>query len=196
MTQNAERSDAVTQSERYTIDPLHSRLGFRVAYFGIGHVDGRFDGYSGSILYDPARPEATRALIEVQSATIETGIADRDRFLRSSAFLNSEAFPVIQFKSKAMQAHEADQFDVEGELTLHGVSRPIRLLATILAVEDEGGRRERLTLHTSCSIDRHDFNLGWEALPEMVDGLVGSRVHLEFEMSARLLAPEGVRAAE
>ena len=113
-------------ADAYTVDPAHSAVVFRALHMGASHAWGRFNDISGTFALDESSPSQSVLDFQVKAASIDTGNAARDKHLKSPDFFNAVQFPVISFKSKSV-TKGADTYDVTGELTLHGVTRPIRL---------------------------------------------------------------------
>ncbi len=117
---------AVAQTQTYTIDSVHSFVWFRVKNLAQAGswVVGRFNEVSGTIVV--AKDVAKSSVeLRINAASVDTGVADRDNHLRSPDFLNVKQFPTITFKSTKIRQLKPDLYEVEGNLTLHGTTRPI-----------------------------------------------------------------------
>src|SRR5271163_2635680 len=108
---------------KYQIDPAHSSAHFSVRHMMIAHVRGEFSKLSGMIVYDSESPANSSIDAEIDAASINTREPQRDAHLKSADFLDVEKFPVITFKSTRVSKVKVDELSVEGNLTIHGVTR-------------------------------------------------------------------------
>ena len=128
---------AVTHSavaaETYEIDPIHSFVLFKVTHFGARYIYGRFTGgLSGMVSFDSAAPDKSAVALEVKTDTLDTGFAQRDKDIKGPDFLNVKQFPAVTFKSKSVQKVTDQQYTVTGDLTFHGVTKPLTVQANIV----------------------------------------------------------------
>src|SRR5438552_4083366 len=112
---------------RWDIDPIHSSAGFTVRHLVISKVRGRFRRWSGSLTLDDARPENSRVEIRIETASIDTDEPKRDDHLRSADFFDAERYPEIVFLGTHIEKDGKDRYQVTGDLTIAGVTRPVRL---------------------------------------------------------------------
>ncbi|MBE9502973.1 MAG: YceI family protein [Proteobacteria bacterium] len=117
---------ALAFAAEYKVDPGHSFIEFRIKHLGYSWLYGRFDTISGEFGHDPAKPESSRFSIEVETASINTNHAERDKHLRSKDFLDVKKFPKSIFKSMSFTG-DAKGGVIEGELILHGVKKKISI---------------------------------------------------------------------
>src|SRR3954454_10247133 len=110
----------------WTIDTAHSRLGFSVRHAGIATVRGSVTGFEGQLVLDGANPAASSANVTVQAATFSTGNEQRDGHILSADFLDVENYPTLTFVSTEVRP-DGDDFILVGDLTVHGVTRPIEI---------------------------------------------------------------------
>jgi polyisoprenoid-binding protein YceI len=123
---------AAVTAETYTIDRTHSSVQFRIRHL-VGRTTGEFGDFAGTIVYDPAQPEASRVEATLQAASINTANAQRDTHLKSPDFLNVAQYPTITFVSSKV-TRQGDGLAVAGNLTLHGVTRGIVLPVQVLGL--------------------------------------------------------------
>ena len=112
-------------AETYEIDPVHSAAVFRIKHLGIAYVYGRFNDLSGTLKIDDKSPDSNLVDIHVKTKNVDTFNIERDNHLRSPDFFDAKKFPVISFKSKSFRKVSQNIYEVAGELTLHGVTRPL-----------------------------------------------------------------------
>jgi polyisoprenoid-binding protein YceI len=114
------------QAGSYVVDPMYSAAVFKIGHLGLSWTHGRFDDISGGFVLDAADPGRSSFTLTIKADSINTGNPKRDGHLKSADFFNSKQFPLITFKSTAVEAI-AGGFDVTGDLTLHGVPRSVTL---------------------------------------------------------------------
>ena len=110
---------------KWKIDPDHASAGFSVHHMMVTIVHGLFTNISGTILFDPVRPADTSVEVEVDVASIYTGVDRRDNHLRSADFFDAEKFPKMYFKSSSTEVVGMNTIKVAGDLTIHGITRPV-----------------------------------------------------------------------
>jgi polyisoprenoid-binding protein YceI len=145
------------RADDYALDPVHSGVTFKINHLGLAWVHGRFNEFSGAFTLDPDPAKCSFSLnIKVES--IDTNNQKRDEHLRSPDFFNAKQFPAISFRSTAVKAVEGG-YQVTGDLTLHGVTRPVTLMLA-------GGRKaefpkgvQRTGFSTELVIKRSEFGM-------------------------------------
>ena len=168
----------------WDIDLAHSNLGFAVRHLVISKVHGRFARWAGTLTLDDAHPERSQVEAHIEAASIDTHEPQRDAHLRSADFLDTDKYPEITFRSTRVEGDSPGGFRLVGDLTVHGVTRPVELDVEYhgWATDPWGGRRAGFSASTE--IDREDFGLTWNAALEGGGVLVGKKAHLEFEIEA------------
>lgn len=166
----------------YRIDPAHSSVQFSVRHLMISNVRGTFTGVKGTVAYDSNNPSATTVEAEIDSSTINTLEEKRDAHLKTAEFLDVEKFPAIKFHSTGVEKH-GDGFKVTGDLTLHGVTKPVVLTVEEVAPEtkDPWGYT-RVGASAKTKINRSDFGLTWNAALETGGFMIGDELKLDFEL--------------
>jgi polyisoprenoid-binding protein YceI len=180
--------DAATQvvediTGDYTIDPTHTRLGFSARHAMVTTVRGQFQAFSGTAHVDAANPANSWVKVSIETASIDTGVADRDGHLKSPDFFDAEANPEITFVSTDV-SRDGDDWTIAGDLTIKGVSKPVSI-----EFESTGSARDpfgnlRVGFEGATSINRKDWGLTWNAALETGGVLVSEKVKLEFDISA------------
>jgi polyisoprenoid-binding protein YceI len=148
----------------YLIDPDHSSILLSATHLGIGTVEGRFEKYSGSFAYDPKDVGAAQVSVKIDAGSINTHQDFRDHHLRSSDFLDVEKYPEITFSSTKVTATDRSTFKILGNLSLHGVIRPIVLQATLGGTVLDMDGKNRIALTITGDINRRDFNMIWNRI--------------------------------
>jgi polyisoprenoid-binding protein YceI len=167
----------------YTIDPAHSHAQFSVRHMMITNVRGGFGNVKGTVVYDPANPGDSTIETVIDTTTINTMDPQRDAHLKSADFLDVEKFPSITFKSTKVEGG-SDELKVTGDLTIHGVTRPVVLKVEGASDEtkDPWGNT-RMGASGSTKIKRSDFGLTWNAALETGGLLVGDDLKIELDVS-------------
>ena len=171
-----------TARTTWSIDPTHSNVEFAVRHLMITTVKGRFTAVEGTVVLDEANPAASAAEITVQVASIDTREPQRDAHLRSADFFDVEKYPTLTFRSSGARDVTADGFTLAGDLTIHGVTRPVTL-----EVIHEGRARdpwggERAGYAATTRIKRSDFGLTWNQLLETGGLAVSDEVKISLDV--------------
>jgi len=167
----------------FVIDPTHSEVGFQVRHL-LTKVRGRFTEFRGAIQFDEAHPEQSSLTFSLETKSIDTGTPDRDAHLRSGDFFAVEAYPEITFTSSRITRRSAEQFDVDGTLTIRDKSLPITLPVTYLGKAADPWGNQRLGFESEVTINRKDFGLNWNAALETGGFLVGDDVKIAIQIQA------------
>jgi polyisoprenoid-binding protein YceI len=174
-------SSAASGNEAYKFDASGSTIGFSVHQF-LGITNGKFTRFSGKIDVDRERPENSSVTAQINVGSIDTHIKKRDDHLRSAEFFNVEKFPHITFKSRSVKRTGPQSGDIAGDLTMHGVTRPITLhVKLVTPVNDTTRTRWAVTTEP---ITRRDFNLMFASGTETVSG-ISQTVAINIEIEAK-----------
>jgi polyisoprenoid-binding protein YceI len=176
--------DRARLTGEYTLDPAHTRIGFVARHAMVTKVRGAFNDFTGTARIDGENPERSTVELTIQAPSIDTRNADRDGHLRSNDFLDMERYPEITFRSTGVRATGDDSFDVTGDLTVKGVTRPVTVPFTYEGQATDPFGNSRIGLEGSTTINRQDFGITWNAALETGGFLVSDRITLEFEISA------------
>jgi polyisoprenoid-binding protein YceI len=172
-----------TAVRTFTIDKAHSDVTFQVRHL-ITRVSGRFSDYSGTIEFDADNPSQSKVELTIQAASIDTAEAKRDEHLRSDDFFAVEKFPTLNFRSTKISPRGDDTYDVEGDLTIHGVTRQVVLPVTHLGTAKDPWGNEKLAFEAETKINRKDYGLNWNAALETGGFLVGDEVKISLQVQA------------
>jgi polyisoprenoid-binding protein YceI len=166
----------------YQIDPAHTHAQFKVRHLMVSNVKGDFDKVTGSVEYDDANPGASKINIVVDVNSISTREPQRDAHLKSADFFDAEKFPTMTFVSTGVVKSGEDSFEVVGDLTIHGVTKPVDLNVEELTAEMKdpfGLFRRGATAKTT--ILRSDFGLHYNAALEAGGVVIGDQVHITID---------------
>jgi len=174
-------SPAVWANEAYRFDPSGSTIGFGVHQF-LGTTQGKFTKFNGKIDVNREHPENSSVTAQIDVRSIDTRIKKRDDHLRSAEFFNVDKYPHITFKSRSVKRTGPQSGDILGDLTIHGVTKPITLHVKLLTpVNDTSRTRWAITVDP---ITRRDFNLMFGPATETVSG-ISQTVPINIEIEAK-----------
>ncbi|MBF0289660.1 MAG: polyisoprenoid-binding protein [SAR324 cluster bacterium] len=167
----------------YRVDSSHSQVHFTVKHLMISKVRGVFTEFEGQIEADPASKMLKSVKGVVQTASIDTREAKRDKHLRSDDFFSAAQHPTMTFTSKEISG-SGDNITVKGDLTIRGNTKEVTLKGAFLgAVKDPWGN-ERVGFEASGEISRKDFGLKWNKMLETGGVVVGDNVKIQLEIEA------------
>jgi polyisoprenoid-binding protein YceI len=167
----------------WDVDSAHSRVGFGVRHMMVSTVHGTFGAFKGTIALDDADVTKSKAHLEVDVTSIDTGNAKRDEHLKSPDFFDVGKFPKMVFDSTKIEKQGADGLLLTGNLTIKNVTKPVVLTVSGLTPEVKdpwGGTRRGAT--ATAKINRKDFGLTWNKGLETGGVVVGDEVTLELEV--------------
>lgn len=150
----------------YAIDikGAHAAINFSVSHLGYGWVVGRFNEFEGSFSYDPAKPAESKVDVTINTKSVDSNHAERDKHLRGGDFLNTDKHAEATFKSTSFKAGEGKKAQIMGDFTLRGVTKPITLDVVMQGAGKDPWGGERIGFKGSTSIVMADygidFNLG------------------------------------
>lgn len=168
----------------WKIDPAHSAIAFSVRHMVVSKTRGRFTRWNGELRFDPENPALSSVQVDIDPASIDTADKDRDAHLRSPDFFDVEKFPTASFRSTRVEDAGGDRYRVAGDLTVHGVTRPVVLEVTYEGSGKDPWGGERAGFTATASIDRKQFGLEWNKALETGGLLVGEKVDLTLEIEA------------
>ena len=168
----------------WKIDQVHSSIGFKVKHLMVSTVRGSFTEFEGSLNSPDDTFENAQAQFTAQAKSINTGNGMRDQHLQSADFFESEKFPTVTFVSKSF-TKKGDKYEVTGDLTMHGITKPITLEVTSDGIGSgmDGGRVVGFDL--TGSINRSDFGLVWNKVLETGGVTVSDNVTLDIHVEAQ-----------
>jgi len=168
----------------WDIDVGHSAIHFWVRHMVISKVHGRFAKWSGAIQLDEQDPTRSSVDVRIETASIDTQVADRDAHLRSPDFLDAARYPQMTFRSKRIEKAGGSAYRLVGDLELHGVTREVTLEAEFAGTGKDPWGNERAGFSAKATLDRRDFGLVWNAALETGGVLVGEKVEIAIELEA------------
>ena len=152
-------------AETYSIDPVHSSAIFRIKHLNTSYFYGRFDDVRGTISFDEASPTSSSVEVQIKADSVDTHDGKRDSHLKSPDFFNAAKYPTLSFKSKSFAKSGDNAFDVSGDLTVHGETKPVTVkFEKTGAAKTQVG--ERIGFETTFTIKRSEYGIAF-----MPDGL-------------------------
>ncbi|MBM7661498.1 polyisoprenoid-binding protein YceI [Bacillus mesophilus] len=169
---------------KWAVDTAHSGIDFSVRHMVISSVKGSFNSYSASIEADPKDLTTASIDFSVDLASVDTRNEDRDNHLRSADFFDVEQFPTMTFKSTSVEKTDEDEYNVTGDLTLHGVTRQ----ETFKVVYEGSGLdpwgNEKVGFSATGKLNRGDYGLVYNAALETGGVLIGDQIKVSLEIQA------------
>jgi len=145
---------------RYDLDPNHTRIDFSWTHFGFSHPMGRFDRFEGDFRFDPTDPTKSSVAVTIPVDSIDTGVAKLDTHLKTDDFFDVARYPTATFKSTRVERSGEHGLKVTGDLTLHGVTRPVVLDVVVNKVgQHPMAGRAAAGFDASATIKRSDFGI-------------------------------------
>jgi len=180
------RQETAAAGARWTIDPAHTSVTFGVRHMMVSTVRGEFQKISGTVTWDPARPDATQIEATLDVASINTREAQRDAHLRSADFFDAEKYPTIQFRSKTLSRKQDGTLEIVGDLTIRETTR-------VVVLEVEGPTPEYknpwgqtvIGASARTKIKRSDFGMTWNTVLEAGGVLVGDDINIQLDVELR-----------
>lgn len=166
---------------KWTIDPTHSRVGFKVKHMMFTNVSGNFNDYSATIETEEDDFSNPSIVFTAAINSIDTSNTDRDNHLKSADFFDVEKFPNLTFKVSAFEP-KGDDYEVTGDLTIKDVTKKISFPAEFSGLMKDPWGNTKAGLNVYGKINRKDFGLNWNAALETGGVLVGEEVKLDVEL--------------
>jgi polyisoprenoid-binding protein YceI len=165
----------VTEAATFRIDPVHTTAVFRIKHNDVAYFYGRFNEIAGSIDWDADSPSNSRVAITIKAESIDSGNDRRDDHLRSPDFFNVREFPEIRFTSTTIEKTGEKVYAVTGDLTLHGVTKPVTVELRHTGSAERRGR-ELVGFESVFTIKRSEFRMRYG----IEQGALGDEVRLQF----------------
>ncbi|MFZ2060195.1 MAG: YceI family protein [Candidatus Binatus sp.] len=175
----------LAHADTWHIDPAHTNVEFTVRHMMISNVKGQFQKTSGTITADGNDPASAKIDATIDASSVDTRVEKRDAHLKSPDFLDVAKYPTITFKSTKVEAAGPGKWNVTGDLTLHGVTKPV-----VLEVEQSGAPihdpmgNTRAGASATTKIKRSDFGLTWNKVLESGGVMVGDEVAISIDVEA------------
>ena len=167
----------------WEIDPAHTAAGFSVKHLMISTVRGQFKGITGTINWDDQDLSKSTVDVSIDAKTVDTSEPQRDKDLRSDRFFDTEKFPTITFKSTKVEQVSAGRLKVAGNLTIHGITKPVVLdvEGPSAQIKDPWGMT-RVAINATTRVNRQDYGVKWNANIDGGGVVVGDDVNITIDL--------------
>ncbi|MGH7910296.1 MAG: YceI family protein [Candidatus Dormibacteraceae bacterium] len=162
----------------FKADTAHTQIGFAVKHMMVSTVRGKFQDFTAEVEIDEAHPTDARIDVVIQAASVTTGVEARDNHLRSADFFEVEKFPTITFKSTSIASEGGSEYAITGDLTIHGVTKPVTLRGTVDGPFKDPYGLQRAGVELSGELNRGEFGLQYNGALEAGGVVVSDRVRL------------------
>lgn len=180
-TESATTSQVPLPTGTWTVDPVHSGVEFHVKHLGIATVKGSFKEFEGTLEVGPGGASAKGS---VKVASVDTREEQRDAHLRSADFFDAENIPEITFVSTSITPVDEDTFEIEGDFSIHGVTRPLKLQATVEGTETDPQGNDRVGVSATAQINRSDYDMKFNMALGSGNVVVSDKVKILLDISA------------
>jgi polyisoprenoid-binding protein YceI len=181
---------SVPQISKWELDPENSSAGF-VCKHVFSNVRGMFQQPSGTVFLDETTPANSKVNATIKVSSITTGVEERDTHLKGAEFFDAARYPVITFVSSSFSKSSPTSYSVMGDLTMHGVTKPVTLAVTASAPFNHAGGIRR-GIEASTSVNRRDFGLVWDFPGEGAGVVVGDNIKITIDAEL-VLQPEAAK---
>lgn len=168
----------------WTVDPAHSTVGAVAQHLGISSVRGRFTDFAATVEIAPDDIAKSRVEAVIRAQSIDTGNGMRDDHLRSADFLDVARYPEITYRSTGLTPAGSDRWTVSGELTLHGVVRPVDLDLAYLGTGADPWGGTRAAFRATTELHREDFAMNYNQVVQAGIAAIGTTLRVELDVQA------------
>ncbi|ROQ60154.1 polyisoprenoid-binding protein YceI [Streptomyces sp. 840.1] len=168
----------------YTVDPLHSTIGFSARHTMISNVRGRFVRFEGLLILDGSAPSRSEAYVSVQTDSMDTGAQELDAYLRGPDFFDAATFPLMSFGSTRVIPLGDDNFRLLGALRIKDIELPLDLAVVLGGVGADANGRHRVGFEGTATLRRSDWGLAWNMPLRTGGALISDKVTLSLDISA------------
>lgn len=171
------------EAVQYKVDTDHTTVGFRIRHL-FSHVEGRFDRFEGTIEFDKASLDATKVKGAIETSSINTNVAERDKHLRAKDFFDVDTYPKITFESTKVSDVDKTKLTgkLHGNLTIRGVTKPVVLDVSFGGEGSDPWGNRKAGFSAQTTINRKDFGLNWNQVLETGGVLVGDEVQIRIDV--------------
>lgn len=175
----------------WVIDPAHSRIGFSVRHAMVTTVRGAFAEYQSRLYFDGRDPSRSQAEIILHTASVDTGVEQRDAHLVGRDFLDARTYPRMRFASTAVRLAGPDVYHMTGDLTIRDSTRPVVLELTYIGQVTDPFGYQRVGFDGTTTINRSDWGLTYNSKLAEGGAMVSEKVRLQFDIAAIRTPPAG-----
>lgn len=172
----------MSQNTKWAIDPTHSEIGFKVKHMMFTNVSGKISQYEATIETNGDEFGGANISFSGEASSITTGNPDRDTHLQSADFFDAAQYPQVEFKAASFSKAENETYSLAGDLTLHGITRPVTLSVKYGGLMKDPWGNIKAAFNISGKINRKDWGLTWNSALETGGVLVSDEVRIEAEI--------------
>ena len=174
----------------YKIDPRHTQVHFTYGHNQYSHLSARLNEVNGTLEFDPANPGASSISLELPLSSLSTGVPGLDTHMRSADFFDAEKFPTASFKSTKVTVRDATHFDLAGDLTIKGVTKPAVFAVTVNHAGENARRKTPMAgFDAVATIKRSEFGV------DNMLAVTGDEIQVRVTMEASVPKDEPAEAA-
>jgi len=185
----------LAQTEPWGIDKAHSNVQFKVRHI-VSNVTAGFNDFDATINIDRANPARSTVEFTIQAASVDTDNDNRDQHLRSADFFDVAKYPTITFKSTSVKPKSKTEFDVTGDLTMHGITKRITLPVTFLGFGRGPDGKEKGGFEIETTLNRKDYGIVWNRALDEGGVLLGEDVKVMISLEVNKKTPAPAPAAK
>ena len=167
-------------SGRWTVDPVHSYVGFVARHMMIARVHGAFRDFSAEVVIGD-NPLESKVTAVIQTGSIDSGSPDRDNFVRAADFFDVEQYPEMSFESTGFKA-DGGHYTMTGDLTIKGVTKPVTFDVEFDGYTGDPWGNDRAGVYAQATVNRHDWGISWNAPLESGGVMLSDNVKLELDL--------------
>jgi polyisoprenoid-binding protein YceI len=167
---------------KWVLDPTHSELGFKIKHLMISNVSGSFKAFQAEVQTEETDFTTAQISLAAEMASITTNNEQRDTHLRTSDFFEVDKYPELSFKSTRIEKVDADTFNIYGDLTLKGITRPVKLVAEYNGVTKDPWGGERAGFVITGKINRSEWGVNFNSILETGGVALGEEVKINSEI--------------
>ncbi|MEI7778265.1 MAG: YceI family protein [Actinomycetes bacterium] len=173
-----------TTTGTWVIDQAHTTIGFSARHAVVAKTRGKFSGFSGTLVLDAENVAGSKIDVTIQAASFDSGNADRDAHIKSADFLDAETYPTLTFVSTGLRHKGGNEFEVEGDLSIHGVTKSVTIAAEFTGNATDPYGNQKIGFEGKASISRKDFGLTWNVVLEAGGVMVSDHITIELDVEA------------
>ena len=175
-------NSALFAQTKWSVDPVHSSVKFSVTHLFISVVEGQFKKFDGTVATKTPDFSNSEVNFTVDVNSIDTDNENRDKHLKSPDFFDAEKYPSMTFKSTSFKKLSGNKYQLNGNLTLHGVTKPVKFNVTYGGIAKDGYGNTKAGFKASTVINRFDYGLKWNNLTEAGGATVGKDVTIDLRL--------------
>lgn len=167
---------------KWSIDPTHSEIGFKVKHMMFTNVSGKFDAFEATAETEDENFETAQISFSAAADSVNTGNADRDNHLKSGDFFDAAQHPKLEFRSTSFKKIDDENYELNGDLSLHGVTKSVKLDVEYGGIGKDPWGNTKAGFTLSGKFNRKDFGLTWNAALEAGGVLVSEEVRIHADV--------------